>query len=318
MSSLTKNLKTLSALQIGSSQDGTKATLDHILSFESKIKEVRPDIMVLPEAVLGGYPKGESFGTQLGFRTEEGRDIYRLYYEAAIDLNGPEVVALCKLSKRTKTSIIVGVIERDASTLHCSALFIDPERGLVATHRKLMPTGTERLIWGRGDGSTLPIVETPAGKAAATICWENYMPLQRMAMYAKGVEIWCAPTVDAREVWQSTMQHIALEGRCFVISSCQYQPSPDALGIKIANWPHDQSLIGGGSVIIGPLGDILTKPIRDKTGLITATVDINDIPRARYDFDPVGHYSRPDIFQMTVNETQQKSVTTIFDKANDD
>ncbi len=307
-------LKTLSILQIGSSFRGTQATLDKILSYESQIKDAKSDILVMPEALLGGYPKGESFGTQLGFRLESGRESYLQYYNAAIDLAGPEITALSNLATRTDASIITGVIERSGSTLYCTAVFIDPKKGLIDKHRKLMPTGSERLIWGQGDGSTLPVVETNAGKAAATICWENYMPLLRMALYAKGVEIWCAPTVDARPVWQSTMQHIALEGRCFVVSACQYHPSPKELGLKIDNWDSNTALINGGSVIISPLGEILAGPLLNDEGFITATVNIDDIPKARYDLDVVGHYARPDIFQLSVDETPRQSVTTIIDE----
>lgn len=311
------NKRTLSVLQIGSSTDGTAATLDKIVTYENEIKVAKSDIIVMPEAILGGYPKGESFGTQLGFRTENGRDAYQKYYDAAIDLSGAEVKELCELSSRTGASLVLGVIERSGSTLYCTAIFIDPNMGLINKHRKLMPTGSERLIWGQGDGSTIPVVDTPAGKTGAVICWENYMPLLRTAMYSKGIEIWCAPTVDARPVWQSTMQHIALEGRCFVISSCQYQPSPQELDLEIDNWPQEEPLISGGSVIYGPLGEQLTGPLLGSEGLLSATIDLDDIVRARYDLDVIGHYARPDIFQLSVNETTRQSVTTFVDDEND-
>ena len=303
--------KTISVLQIGSCPQGTSETLKKIMSYEDQL--AKTDLLVMPEATLGGYPKGESFGTQLGFRLESGRDTYQKYFDAAVDLAGPEIDTLCDLASRTEASIIVGVIERAGSTLYCTALFIDPEHGLTHKHRKLMPTGSERLIWGQGDGSTLPVIETKAGKTSAVICWENYMPLLRTAMYAKGTKIWCAPTVDARPVWQSTMQHIALEGRCFVASACQYQPSPAEQGLEIDNWPADDALISGGSVIIGPLGDILAGPLVGKEGLISADINIDDIARARYDMDVIGHYARPDVFELRVNETPRQSVTTFVE-----
>jgi nitrilase len=171
-----------------------------------------------------------------------------------------------------------------------------------------MPTGTERLVWGMGDGSTLPVVETPAGTAGAAICWENHMPLLRTAMYAKGVTLWCAPTVDERDVWRSSMRHIAHEGRCFVISACQVQPSPAALGRTVEDWPDDRPLIRGGSMIVGPLGDVLAGPVEQETGLVTAAIDPEEIIRARYDFDPVGHYSRPDVFRLVVDASPRASV----------
>lgn len=305
--------KKLSILQVGSSPEGTNDTLQKILSYEQEIRDLGSDIVVLPEAILGGYPKGESFGTQLGFRLESGRETFQKYYEAAIDLAGPEVESLCALSKRTGATIVCGVIEKSGSTLYCTAIIIDPDNGLVDKHRKLMPTGSERLIWGQGDGSTLPVIETKVGKTGAVICWENYMPLLRTAMYSKGIEIWCAPTVDARPVWQSTMQHIALEGRCFVVSACQYQPSPKELGLKIDNWPEDEALIPGGSVIFGPLGEKLAGPLLGEEGIITAEVDMDDIMKSRYDLDVIGHYARPDIFELRVNETPRESVTTFIE-----
>lgn len=128
------------------------------------------------------------------------------------------------------------------------------------------------------------------------------MPLFRTAMYAKGVEIWCAPTVDERDVWRSSMRHIAHEGRCFVISACQVQPSPAALGTTIENWDVDRPLIGGGSMIVGPLGDVLAGPFERETGLITAEIDTAELIHARYDLDVVGHYSRPDVFSLHVDE----------------
>ncbi len=308
------NLKTLSVLQLGSSPEGTTVTLQKILGYEQEIIEAGSDIVVLPEAILGGYPKGESFGTQLGFRLESGRETFQKYYEAAIELNGTEIDALCALSKRTGASIVTGIIEKSGSTLYCTAVFIDPDQGLTDKHRKLMPTGSERLIWGQGDGSTLPVVDTKVGKTGAVICWENYMPLLRTTMYSKGIEIWCAPTVDARPVWQSTMQHIALEGRCFVISACQYQPSPNEMELDVENWPADEALIPGGSVIFDPLGEKLAGPLIGAEGLLSTKVDLSDIAKSRYDLDVVGHYARPDIFELRVNETPRQSVVTFVEE----
>ena len=299
---------TVAALQIGSLPSGKAATLDLILSYESAIIEAGATLVVLPEAVLGGYPKGEIFGTRLGYRLPEGRDAFAAYFANAIDVPGPETEALADLSARTGATLVVGVIERDGSSLYCSALFFDPEQGLIGKHRKLMPTGTERLIWAQGDGSTLTTVNTQAGTAGAAICWENHMPLLRTAMYAKGVEIWCAPTVDERDVWQASMRHIAHEGRCFVVSACQIQPSPAELGIEVADWDSNRPLIRGGSLIVGPLGDVLAGPMREQSGLLTAQVDTAQLVQARYDFDVVGHYSRPDVFELSVDERPKQGV----------
>ncbi len=298
----------IAALQIGADPSGKAATLANILSHEAAIKASEASLIVMPEALLGGYPKGERFGTQLGYRLPEGRAAFADYFANAVDLDGPEVAALAALSSRTKATIVIGVIERAGSSLYCTALFLDPEHGLVAKHRKLMPTGTERLIWAQGDGSTMPVLDTQSGRIGAAICWENHMPLFRTAMYAKGVEIWCAPTVDDRDIWRSSMRHIAHEGRCFVISACQVQPPPRALGRTVEGWPDDRPLIAGGSMIVGPLGNIIAAPLEHETGLVSATIDLSEIVRARYDFDAVGHYARPDIFSLTVDETPRPGV----------
>jgi len=299
----------LSALQIGSSVSGTQATLEKILGWEAAISSAGPDLVVMPEALLGGYPKGETFGAPVGYRRPEGREAFAAYHAAAIDLPGPETAALAGLAKRTGAALVVGAIERAGGTLYCVALFIDPEQGLVGRRRKLMPTGGERLIWGQGGGSDLEVRRTRLGTVGAVICWENYMPLLRFAFYAKHVDIWCAPTVDERDLWQSSMRHIAAEGRCFVVSACQVQPSPTELGREVDGWPADRPLINGGSVIVSPLGEVLAGPCYGKEELLTATIDLRDIVKARYDFDVVGHYSRPDIFTLNVDDRPAGGVT---------
>ena len=304
---------TIAALQIGSDYAGKDATLQNILAFEDRICASEARLVVMPEALLGGYPKGENFGTRLGYRMPEGREAFARYYANAVDMDGPELTELAGLSSRTGAALVVGIIERAGSSLFCTAVFLEPDRGIVARHRKLMPTGTERLIWSQGDGSTMPVVESEAGKLGAAICWENHMPLFRAAMYAKGVEIWCAPTVDERDVWRSSMRHIAHEGRCFVVSCCQVQPSPSELGLTIEHWDANRPLIGGGSMIVGPLGDVLAGPMELETGLLTASIDTGELIRARYDFDVVGHYSRGDVFSLSVDERVRSGVSFVAD-----
>lgn len=299
----------VAALQIGSDPEGKARTLERVLAFEAEIAASGARLVVMPEALFGGYPKGEIFGTRLGYRIPDGREAFRRYYENAVDLDGPEVAALGDLSRRTGAALVVGVIERSGSSLFCTALFFDPETGLCAKHRKLMPTGAERLIWSLGDGSTLPVVPSPAGRLGAAICWENMMPLFRTAMYAKGVEIWCAPTVDDREVWRSSMRHVALEGRCFVVSACQVQPTPKDLGVAAPGWDADKPLIGGGSLIVGPLGEVLAGPLGSDAALLTAEIDFEDIIRSRFDLDVVGHYARPDVFTLHVDESARPGTT---------
>jgi nitrilase len=312
---------TIAALQLGSSPDGTDATLGRLQEYSSEIRNAGAQLVVMPEALLGGYPKGEIFGTRLGYRTPEGREAFRQYFENAIDVPGSETGTLEQLAVATGASLVVGVIERAASTLYCTALYIDPEQGLVAKHRKLMPTGTERLIWGLGDGSTLPVVSTPVGRIGGAICWENNMPLLRAAMYAKGVDIWCAPTVDDRDSWICTMRHIAHEGRCFVVGACQILPSPRELGLEVEGRDPDLPLIRGGSLIVDPLGEVLAGPVYGEVGLILSSIDPDDLTRSRYDLDVSGHYARPDIFRLEVDERPRANATffsEISDPATED
>lgn len=302
--------KTIAALQIGSDPKGTAATLEKILAYEADIKQANCDLLVMPEALLGGYPKGADFGTRVGYRTPEGREDFLQYWQQAIDMDGPEVAAICKLARACDTAIVIGVIEKSGATLFCTALFISDHGELLGKHRKLMPTASERLIWGQGDGSTLPVLDTRAGRIGAAICWENYMPLLRTAMYAKGLEIWCAPTVDDRDIWQTSMSHIAYEGRNFLVSACQYQPPPPDTGFHDTTWPENKPLIRGGSVIMSPMGEVLAGPLYNDEGLISASIDLDDIIKARYDMDPVGHYSRPDIFKLIVDEQERPALST--------
>lgn len=300
-------MKTLAALQIGSHPNGTAATVAHILSYEEEIQQSNCDLLVMPEALLGGYPKGADFGTRVGYRTPEGRDEFLRYWQQSVEIDGPEVAAISEMAGRCTTAIVIGIIERSNTTLYCTALFISSKGEVVARHRKLMPTASERLIWGQGDGSTLPVVDTAAGRIGAAICWENYMPLLRTAMYAKGLDIWCAPTVDDRDIWQTSMRYIAYEGRNFVVSACQFQQPPGA--------DTGTPLIRGGSVIISPMGEVLSGPLYNREGLISAEFDLDDIVKARYDMDPTGHYSRPDIFKLTVDERERPAVDSITGKS---
>ncbi len=268
------------------------------------------EVVVLPEAFLGGYPKGLDFGVTVGSRSPDGRDLFRRYHAAAIEVPGPETETLAALTRELGCHAVVGAVERQGGTLYCVALFFGPD-GYLGLHRKLMPTAAERYLWGQGDGSTLPVIDTGSARIGAAICWENYMPLLRTAMYAKGVDLWCAPTVDDRDAWQATMRHIALEGRCFVLSANQYLRR-DALPADLHPVQGDEPdtvLIGGGSVIVSPLGEVLAGPLRDGEGILTAQLDLDDLTRARFDLDTTGHYARPDIFTLHVDESPHSTVT---------
>jgi nitrilase len=295
-------------------------TLEKVCDLTAEAAGQGAQLVVFPEAFVSAYPRGLSFGAVVGDRTTEGREEYRRYWESAVDVPGPAVERLAGIAAQSKVYLVIGVIERDGGTLYCTALFFAPDGNYLGKHRKLMPTASERLIWGFGDGSTLPVFETPLGRLGAVICWENYMPLLRMAMYAKGIQLYCAPTADGRDSWVATMRHVALEGRCFVLSCnqfCRRSDYPDEYVTPFGDEP-DTILSRGGSCIIDPLGRLLAGPYFTGAGILTADLDMGEIARGKYDFDVVGHYARPDVFQLRVNEQPRPIVVTTTNSADPD
>jgi nitrilase len=288
------------------------ATISKVGDLTARAAREGARLVVFPEAFVSAYPKGLDFGARMGSRTDKGRDDFRRYFDGAIDVPGPAVDRLGRTAREHAVYLVIGVIERDIGTLYCTVLFFAPDGAYLGKHRKLMPTAMERLVWGFGDGSTMPVYDTPYGKLGAVICWENYMPLLRMAMYAKGIQLYCAPTADDRDTWLSSMQHVALEGRCFVFSACQHLRRADCPADYAAIQGDDPAtvLMRGGSVIVGPLGQLLAGPIYNENAILAAEIDLGEITRAKYDLDVVGHYARPDIFQLHVNERATPPVVT--------
>nr|AAB05220.1 nitrilase 2 [Arabidopsis thaliana] len=314
-------------VQASTVYNDTPATLGKANKFIVEAATKGSELVVFPEAFIGGYPRGFRFGLGVGVHNEEGRDEFRKYHASAIKVPGPEVEKLAELAGKNNVYLVMGAIEKDGYTLYCTALFFSPQGQFLGKHRKLMPTSLERCIWGQGDGSTIPVYDTPIGKLGAAICWENRMPLYRTALYAKGIELYCAPTADGSKEWQSSMLHIAIEGGCFVLSACQFclrKDFPDHPDYLFTDWYDDKepdSIVSqGGSVIISPLGQVLAGPNFESEGLITADLDLGDVARAKLYFDSVGHYSRPDVLHLTVNEHPKKPVTFIskVEKAEDD
>ncbi|MFN0044310.1 MAG: carbon-nitrogen hydrolase family protein [Alphaproteobacteria bacterium] len=268
-------------------------------------------LVVLPEAFVPGYPKGLDFGARVGNRTDSGREDFRRYWESAVEVPSPATVALGRAARDANAHLVAGIVERDGGTLYCTVVFFAPDGTLLGKHRKLRPTAAERLVWGFGDGSTLPVYDTALGKLGAVICWENYMPMLRMTMYAKGIQLYCAPTADGRDSWIPTVQHIALEGRCFVLSCCQYLtradcPADYALDIEAPGGV----LMRGGSCIVSPFGQILAGPLYGAEAILFADLDMAEIARGKYDMDVAGHYARPDIFRLMVNERPNPAVAS--------
>jgi nitrilase len=268
-------------------------------------------LVLFPEAFVSAYPRWLDFGAGMGSRSEEGREDFRRYWESSVDVPGPAVEELGRVARKN-IYLVIGVVEREGGTLYCSILFFAPDGSFLGKHRKVMPTGPERLVWGFGDGSTLPVFETPLGRLGAVICWENYLPLMRAAMYAKGIEIYCAPNAAGSESWAASMRHIAIEGRCFVLACNQFnrrRDFPDDYDTFFGNDP-EAVITRGGSCIVDPFGDFLAGPNREDEAILIAEIDRGQIIHGKYDLDVVGHYARPDIFQLHVDEQPKRPVTT--------
>ena len=291
------------------------ATLKKACRLAAEAAAKQAGLILFPESFIPAYPRGLGFGTVVGSRSPEGRLTWERYWENAVEVPGPVTEALGEAARKAQVYLVIGVTERDrdfsGGTLFCTTLYFGPDGSLLGKHRKLKPTAAERLVWGEGDGSTLTAVAAPFGVLGGLICWENYMPLARMAMYAKGVQIYLAPTADSRDAWQATMRHIALEGRCFVLGCNQFVTKsmypPDLVGIEdLSSQP--EVMCRGGSVIVSPLGEVLAGPLFDEEGVLYADLDMRQVARSKLDFDVVGHYARPDVFRLTVNECPQPPV----------
>ncbi len=310
MSQARATLVTVAVVQAGSVPFDTDACIDKAVGLIAEAAATGAKVIVFPEAFITGYPKGLDYGLVVGARDAAGREEYRLYLDAAIDVPGPQTQRLGKAAATHGCYVVMGVIERELGTCYCTVLFLAPNGELLGKHRKIMPTALERMIWGFGDGSTLTVVDSPYGRIGSVICWENYMPMLRMAMYSKNVALYCAPTADDRDTWLPSMQHVALEGRCLVLTAGSFirkKDFPETVRVSLGDSP-DAVLMRGGSAIISPLGKVLAGPHFGGETILTASLDLNDIGRGKFDFDVAGHYSRPDVFQLTVNEAPMHPV----------
>lgn len=292
-----------------------EATVEKACGLIKEAADQGAQLILFPEAFIPAYPRGLAFGTVVGSRSPVGRRIWQRYWENTVEVPGPTTDRLGEAAKKANTYMAIGVIERDvgrsSGTVYCTLLYFGPDGRLLGKHQKLKPTAGERLIWGEGDGSTLTAIQTEIGRIGGLICWENYMPLARMAMYDKGIELYLAPTADARDTWQATLRHIACEGRCFVLGCNQYMTKemyPDDLKELKELDEQPEVMCRGGSAIISPLGKVLAGPLYEQEGILFADLDLGAIARSKFDFDVVGHYARPDVFQLTVNEEPSISV----------
>ncbi|CAJ2510179.1 Uu.00g060790.m01.CDS01 [Anthostomella pinea] len=289
-------------------------SLEKLTTLTAEAANGGADLVVFPEAFLSAYPWRYAFDAPIGLREPRGRKWYARYCDSAVAVPSPAFDVICNAAKAHNLYLQVGIIEKDGGTLYCTALLVGRDGSILLKHRKLMPTAAENLVWGRGAGDGLQVVQTDIGKIGTLICGENYMPAARLALYQQGVEIYLAPTADELPAWIASMQHIAKEGRCFVVSvnaMCKvsdfpsdYPPFiPESHDLKPdgSRWESDDVVNPGGSFVVGPLGIPLTEPLWDKEGIIYADLKMSDVAESKLDFDPVGSYSRPDVFQLTVN-----------------
>lgn len=285
-------------------------TIEIVISWIEKGANEGCELLLFPESFIPCYPRGLNFDAVIGRRSDKSRDQWLKYWNNSIDLGAESKSAkhlsrLGEAIKKANIFVALGVTEKESlgGSLHCSLLYFGRDGNFLGKHRKLKPTGLERYIWAESDGSTLSTLDTEIGKIGGLICWENYMPLARMAMYNKGVEIYLAPTADSRESWQSTMQHIALEGRCFVLAANQFVRKSDyqaSFEEDLANEP--EIMCAGGSVIMSPMGEVLAGPLWNQEGLLTAELDFSVLTKSKLDFDVIGHYARNDVFNFSVNK----------------
>ena len=316
---MTKNSSTkVAVVQAAPVLFDREATVEKACKLIHETAVQRVELVLFPEAFIPAYPRGLSFGMVVGNRTPEGRSLWQRYWDNAVEIPSPATETIGAAVREAGVYMAIGIIERDSEfsggTLYCTTLYYSPDGEILGKHRKLKPTGSERLIWGEGDGSTMPVFDTELGKIGGLICWENYMPLARTFMYSKGVELYLAPTADSRDTWQATIQHIACEGRCFVLGCNQFvtkemYPADLQKHPELAGQP--EVMCRGGSAIISPMGDVIAGPLYDQEGILYAELDLGETVRAKVDFDVVGHYARHDVFQLLVNEQANAPVKNI-------
>lgn len=283
-----------------------KASLKKTLDYIEKAAAEKPDLIVFPELFIPGYPVGMSFGFSMGKRTQAGREDWKRYYDASVVAGGEEFQLLSDAAKKTGAYISIGFSERDAviGTLYNSNVIFEPD-GSYKVHRKLKPTGTERVVWGDAHEGYFPVTETPWGPIGSLICWESYMPLARVALYQKGITIYISPNTNDNPEWQATIQHIAIEGKCYfinadmIITKASY---PTNLNEKDAIEQLPEKVCRGGSCIIDPYGHYVTEPVWDKETIIYAELDMSLTSACKMEHDAVGHYARPDVLELIVND----------------
>lgn len=307
MKNLQKNLRA-AIVQAAPVMFDKKTTIDKVVRQIREAGQNGAQLIVFPESLIPCYPYGLTFGFTVGSRNEDGRKDWKRYYDSAV-LVPDDTASIAAAAKKAKAWVSIGITERDKvnCSLYCTNLIFSPEGELAALHRKIKPTGAERYIWADSHvpETYFPTVDTPWGTMGSLICWENYMPLARVALYTKGVSLYLAPNTNDNPEWQDTIKHIAIEGHCYVFNVDQYftkdmYPTDLFEQEEISRLKDDTCI--GGSCIIDPYGHYVTEPVWNKEAIIYADLDLDKVPMSRMEFDATGHYSRPDILEFHIHE----------------
>lgn len=306
MKDLEKQICRIALVQAEPVMFDKQACVDKALKLIEEASSAKAELIVFPELFIPGYPVGMNFGFSVGKRTEPGRKDWKRYYDASVVTGGDEFRRLAEAAKKSGAYISIGFSERDAvgGTLYNSNAVFAPD-GSYNIHRKLKPTGSERLVWGDADKYFFPVTETPWGPVGSLICWESYMPLARVALYQKGITIYISPNTNDNPEWQATIQHIAIEGKCYFINAdmiIRKQSYPGDLNESEEIRSMPDMVCRGGSCIIDPFGHYVTDPVWDEETIIFADLDM-DLPAAcKMEHDAIGHYARPDVLRLEVED----------------
>ncbi|MBQ4582530.1 MAG: carbon-nitrogen hydrolase family protein [Oscillospiraceae bacterium] len=264
------------------------------------------ELVVFPELFIPGYPYGMTFGFTVGSRKADGRLDWKQYYDNSITAAGPEMQRIIEAARELGVYVSIGYSERDTvtATLYNSNMMIAPD-GTAMNHRKLKPTGSERVVWGDAERDFFPVMPTPWGPMGNLICWESYMPLARVALYQKGVTLYISPNTNDNKEWQDTIRHIAIEGHCYFVNCDMYftrdmYPETAGAAAEIAALP--EIVCRGGSSVIDPYGHAVTETLWDCEGILYADLDMQKVPASRMEHDVCGHYARPDVLELKVRE----------------
>ena len=265
------------------------------------------ELIVFPELFIPGYPFGMNFGFRTGSRSEPGREDWKRYYDNSIQADGPEMDRLINAAEEAGVYVSIGYSERDAfnGTLYNSNMMISPE-GEAKNHRKLKPTGSERVIWGDANKDYFPVMDTPWGPMGNLICWESYMPLARVALYEKGISLYISPNTNDNDEWQNTIRHIAIEGHCYFVNCDMLitkDSYPEDLNEYAALADLPQIPCRGGSCVIDPFGHLVSDCVWDEEEVIYEDLDMQKVPASKMEHDVCGHYARPDVLELFVEDS---------------